>query len=80
MEAIPDEVRLDFRQNPCTEVLRAIIDLSQEYIRHQWSTGQFTSEEMAGTLQRNAEAIGGVNAFNGVLELLDEIEGRPSDD
>lgn len=59
----------DWKQHPCSEVMRIILNNWKEQLKSQWAAGSFTDLSQFGTAILNAKAIGNCEAFDRMIEL-----------
>lgn len=59
----------EWLRNPVTRAFRNCLRAQVEQAMRAWADGCFTTDTQAGTVQLNANALGRVQAVEGVLEL-----------
>ena len=60
---------LEWKRHPVTERFFLYLKDKRTAILEAWASGEFTTEHVAGTAQKNAEALGTLQAITGILNL-----------
>lgn len=73
-----DEI-YQWKQHPCTKYL--LLELKADYldIHAGWEAGNYTTEVADGTVQLNAESLGGVKAIRSLVEHIEELKVNDAD-
>lgn len=73
LQDLTNEEKRQWQGHPCTEAL--ILTLRGDYLDHHsfWEGGEFTSENAEGTAQKNAKALGTLEAIRLIAEYIEDI-------
>lgn len=71
-EMTEDEIK-NWLDHPCTQALR--LTLKGDYIDYHknWENGSFVDQSVEGTAQRNAKALGAIEAIRLISEYMESL-------
>ena len=63
--------RREWANHPVTLEFLEMLRETRQTTMEAWARGNFTAENADGTLQKNAEAIGGLSVLDQTLDIID---------
>lgn len=72
-QTVTTEDILQWKTNPVTQLVKQDIIKHMNDLMEMWANGAYTDSHPGGSMQQNARAIGQCQAFQSVLDYMNEV-------